>query len=113
MKKYIPYIIAGIAILVLCVNSYRNSTSFEDFRKEEKAKSDRKIDSIQKENILLEESKKAKETIADSLEARVIELEGKIQNLKSRKDEKINAINGYTPGELQQYFTDHYPTDDK
>lgn len=72
----------------------------------------KEIDSALAVNDSLKKLSVIKQFKIDSLKGIVKALEKEIVKINLVKDEKINSIDNYTPGELQQYFTDRYSGND-
>lgn len=109
MKKIIWPALALLFMGIIVYQCESKDTAFDDFKNAEIAKSKKIVDSLSDANNALEVDKKELERKIDSLEEAFLVFEKKVLIINTVKDEKIRVIDSYTPGELQQYFSNRYP----
>jgi len=66
---------------------------------------------IEKNNILVEESKKISQTFNDSiavLNLKIIETDKKIASIKKDYNEKIKSISNFSSNDIERFITDRY-----
>lgn len=113
MKKYIPYALIVLLLSLVVYQWLNNPTGTEQFVEEQMNKSQTKVDSLNRENVVLLQSIRNQEFKIDSLSAVIDVLEKQATTINIIRDEKIKNVDRLTPGELQQYFTDNYPGNHK
>jgi len=111
MRNYIPHIIITvlfIAIVFQCTDQISLT--------EQVAAEKQKVKGFEKEITVLNTNVKILNNVKDSLNIKVknldLELSKKkkeITIIRKKRDEKINVINSYNAGQLQQFFTERYP----
>ena len=108
--KYIKNIILVVLIVLVGYNIFTNNgirTDVEAYN--------RKIDSLQNEIDAVENANKALDGHIDKVdnelnivETRVTTINKNITEIKTHTNEKVNAVNDYTPSELIWFFTNRY-----
>jgi len=103
-------IILVILIILVGYNIFTNNSIRTDVEAY-----NRKIDSLQNEidsvenaNIVLDGHIEKVDTELTQVETRVITINKNITELKTQTNEKVDAVNTYTPSELMWFFTNRY-----
>jgi uncharacterized protein YlxW (UPF0749 family) len=103
-------IILVILIILVGYNIFTNNSIRTDVEAY-----NRKIDSLQNEidsvenaNVVLDNHIEKVDTELTQVETRVITINKNITELKTQTNEKVDAVNTYTPSELMWFFTNRY-----
>jgi hypothetical protein len=103
-------IILVILIILVGYNIFTNNSIRTDVEAY-----NRKIDSLQNEidsvenaNIVLDSHIEKVDGELTQVETRVITINKNITELKTQTNEKVDAVNTYTPSELMWFFTNRY-----
>jgi regulator of replication initiation timing len=111
MRQYIPQVFIVI-LLISVIFQCTDQISLT----EQVATEKQKVKGFEKEIKVLNTNVKILNIEKDSLNIKVknldLELSNRkkeIINIQKKKDEKINVINSYNAGQLQQFFTERYP----
>lgn len=104
IKKIAPWVLCAILIGIIFWRESDHSTSYDVL---EKASQQREaILREEAQQLRLEREKDLKKI--DSLEVDKIDLLREIQNIRKDEKEKLDKVDAYSTGELQQFFTDRY-----
>ena len=108
--KYIKNIILVVLIVLVGYNIFTNNSIRTDVEAY-----NRKIDSLQHEidsvenaNVVLDGHIDKVDNELTQVETRVITINKNITEIKNQTNEKVNAVNTYTPSELMWFFTNRY-----
>jgi len=108
--KYIKNIILVVLIVLVAYNIFTNNSIRTDVEAY-----NRKIDSLQNEidsvenaNVVLDGHIEKVDNELTQVETRVITINKNITEIKNKTNEKVDAVNNYTPSELMWFFTNRY-----
>ena len=108
--KYIKNIILVVLIVLVGYNIFTNNSIRTDVEAY-----NRKIDSLQNEidsvenaNVVLDGHIEKVDNELTQVETRVITINKNITEIKNKTNEKVDAVNNYTPSELIWFFTNRY-----
>ena len=108
--KYIKNIILVVLIVLVGYNIFTNNSIRTDVEAY-----NRKIDSLQNEidsvenaNVVLDGHIDKVDNELNIVETRVTTINKNITEIKTHTNEKVNAVNNYTPNELVWFFTNRY-----
>ena len=111
MRNYIPHIIITVLFIAIVFQCTDHISLTEQVAAEKQ-----KVKGFEQEIKVLNTNVKILNIEKDSLNIKVknldLELSNRkkeIMNIQKKKDEKINVINSYNAGQLQQFFTERYP----
>ncbi|MEY4332080.1 MAG: hypothetical protein RLZZ196_818 [Bacteroidota bacterium] len=108
--KYIKNIILVVLIGLVAYNLFTNNgirTDVEAYnRKIDSLQNE--IDSVEKENKVLDGHIAKVDDEINYVETRVITINKNINEIKTQTHEKVNAVNDYTIHDLVKFFTDRY-----
>jgi peptidoglycan hydrolase CwlO-like protein len=107
-------IIKNIILVVLIILVGYNIFTNNNIRTDVEAYN-RKIDSLQNEIDSVETANKVIDTHIDKVDTEITQVEERVTTinkniniLKNETNEKVNAVNTYTPSELMWFFTNRY-----
>jgi peptidoglycan hydrolase CwlO-like protein len=107
-------IIKNIILVVLIILVGYNIFTNNSIRTDVEAYN-RKIDSLQNEIDSVETANKVIDTHIDKVDTEITQVEERVTTinkniniLKNETNEKVNAVNTYTPSELMWFFTNRY-----
>ncbi len=108
--KYIKNIILVVLIVLVGYNIFTNNSIRTDVEAY-----NRKIDSLQNEidsvenaNVVLDGHIEKVDSEITHVETKVTKIQENITEIKIQTNEKVNAVNSYTPSELVWFFTNRY-----
>ena len=108
--KYIKNIILVVLIVLVGYNIFTNNSIRTDVEAY-----NRKIDSLQNEidsvenaNVVLDGHIEKVDNEITHVETKVTKIQENITEIKIQTNEKVNAVNSYTPSELVWFFTNRY-----
>jgi deoxyribose-phosphate aldolase len=108
--KYIKNIILVVLIVLVGYNLFTNNSIRTDVEAY-----NRKIDSLQNEidsvenaNVVLDGHIEKVDSEITHVETKVTKIQENITEIKIQTNEKVNAVNSYTPSELVWFFTNRY-----
>ena len=111
MRNYIPHIIITILFIAIVFQCTDQISLTEQVAVEKQ-----KVKGFEKEITVLNTNVKILNIEKDSLNIKVKNLDlelsktkKEILTIRKKRDEKINVINSYNAGQLQQFFTERYP----
>lgn len=107
LKKYWPYLLFVIIIIYTSRCSFKFNDETEQIKKELSASKAREAQAWQEvRQLRLERSKDL--VRIDSLQLDIEALKEGITKIKNDEKEKLDKVDTYTSGELQQFFADRY-----
>ena len=108
--KYIKNIILVVLIVLVGYNIFTNNSIRTDVeaynRKIDSLQTE--IDSVENANVVLDGHIEKVDNELTQVETRVITINKNITEIKNKTNEKVDAVNNYTPSELIWFFTNRY-----
>jgi peptidoglycan hydrolase CwlO-like protein len=108
--KYIKNIILVVLIVLVGYNIFTNNsirTDVEAYNKKIDSLQN-EIDSVENANVVLDGHIEKVDSEITHVETKVTKIQENITEIKIQTNEKVNAVNSYTPSELVWFFTNRY-----
>ncbi len=109
IKLCLPTLIIILLISGFCVWYFQDQDYYDNWRRTKEAVILKQKDSLRKEIDSLQVLIDLRAQEIDSLKRIYPELENKLIMIKSQKDEKIRAVDSFSPAEFEEFFSNRYP----